>query len=122
MIYDYAMLSVNNFFYVIGGFTGQGPDVEFSYINGYTNKIGRLNKITKNWTLVGELQSARSSHSAVFYDSYFLVIGGNIGYIAALATEKCNLIDDQITCTSQTPYLDDYSDFGTFIVPFDFCQ
>ena len=89
-----------------------------------TGEIGQLNLMTKKWTIVGKLQTARQDHSAIFYDNHFLVVGGNAGDDNALPTEKCTFVNDQVTCKSQTPNLtrDFYSNIEIFIVPFDFCQ
>ena len=90
--------------------------------NKLENKIGRLSSITKKWTVVGELKTARKIHNAIFYDDHFVVIGGYVSKGVSLPTEKCLLANDQVTCKSQTPDLYDYGFAETFIVPFDFCQ
>ena len=90
--------------------------------NGYTNKIGRLSRITKKWTIIGELQNAREDLSVVFYENHFLVTGGYAGLDVSLPTERCILADDQVTCQTQTPSLYNFWSLETLIVSFDFCQ
>ena len=71
----------------------------------FTDKIGRLSRITKKWTVVGELQNAREAHSVVFYENHFLVTGGYVSGGVSLPAERCILANDQVTCQSQTPSL-----------------
>ena len=85
------------------------------------NKIERLNPKTKKWTFVGQLQTAREDHTAIFYDSHFLVTGGDLCGVS-LPTEICVLANDQVTCKSTSPTLYNFGSLETFIVPFDFCQ
>ena len=87
--------------------------------NDKTRIVGRLNSKAKKWTILGQMQTARESHSAIFYDSYFLVMGG---LFVQAQTEVCQLVNDQILCMSQNYELSYYWNREAFIVPFDFCQ
>ena len=72
------------------------------------------------------MQTARHTHSAIFYNNHIVVTGGygdnGITYGDSYPTEKCKLANDQVTCKSTTPNLANYWNPETFIVPFDFCQ
>ena len=65
---------------------------------------------------------ARAVHSAIYNENHFIVIGGVQVTHHPILSEKCSLINDQVTCQSQTPNLFNYQMAETFIVPFDFCQ
>ena len=73
--------------------------------NGMIDAIGRLDAVTRTWSLVGSLKHARNGHAVVFDGEQFLVIGGlgdfpfNQSTDAVLKTENCVLNGDKLTCT-----------------------
>ena len=64
-------LPLKKAFYVFGGTVG-----EEDYI---TKVVSRFDEQTRKWSLLGEMISARNSHSAIFDGKSFLVIGGKTG-------------------------------------------
>ena len=66
-------------------------------INGKISKIGRLDAVTRTWSLAGSFNKARSGHAVVFDGNNFLVIGG----LGTFKTEKCVQNSTRITCTEQ---------------------
>ena len=96
-------------FYVFGG---------NDYNIGALNAIGRLDN-NNQWSRVGNLANARSSHGAVFIDGFFLVVGGDGEY----QTEKCSLQEGAVSCTSQAPSLEYYTNYPElFLVSDSFCH
>ena len=67
-------------------------------------KIGRLDAVTRTWSLAGSLKQARFGHAVVFDGFQFLVIGGNGDF----KTENCFPNGTTITCTEQKFGLDTY--------------
>ena len=112
-ICQYAMLSVDNSFYLFGGKSDNGLTV--------LSKIGRLDLSTKTWVNAGDLNSPKTRHGLAFIDSSFLVIGGS-STLGSSKTEKCTLINRQVYCTVQPPTLSKHSAPEVFIVTLDFCN
>ena len=81
----------NHFFF--GGF-GNGP----------LNSILRLNGSSWTWSNVGQLNSARGGHSAIFFGNTVAVVGGQ----GTQRNEACLLKNEQFTCTELTSSLTDY--------------
>ena len=88
----YAPIIHVDAFYVFGGwdYAGQG--------NLYT--VGRLDS-NNNWSLAGNLNTARREHRVIYLDNSFLVVGG----LGTHRSEKCNLKQGSVSCTSQEPTL-----------------
>ena len=80
-----------------------GPNGDYYDVSG----IGRLDAITRKWSLGGYLKQARNGHAVVFDGTQFLVIGGE-GY---QKTENCVPNGDTITCTEQKLELGYYTDY-----------
>ena len=103
-------------FYIVGG-------KESKYggsIGTNSNTIGRLDAFMKVWSQAGSLINARSEHSAIYYASSLMVVGGFSGQFS---TEKCTINETQVTCVEQDPKLIDYYGYpALFLVPSDFCQ
>ena len=71
------------------------------------------------WTQVGDLNQARSSHNVIFDGENMMVIGGTGTY----QTEKCSINSWSVSCTSQNPELYFYDDYpGLFLVSDSFCK
>ena len=71
------------------------------------------------WTKAGELKNPRDEHNVVFDGSNFLVFGGS----GTKKTEKCTILNNQMTCTEQTPELTNFSIYPElFLVQIDFCK
>eukprot|EP00002_Diphylleia_rotans_P037878 TRINITY_DN851_c0_g1_i4.p1 TRINITY_DN851_c0_g1~~TRINITY_DN851_c0_g1_i4.p1 ORF type:complete len:1328 (-),score=243.35 TRINITY_DN851_c0_g1_i4:664-4647(-) len=71
---EQSVISIDNYIYVFGGL-GTG----FAFLGGCTNKIQRYNIVGGDW---GEIDSAsapsaRKGHSAVVYNNWFYVFGGD---------------------------------------------
>ena len=59
-------------------------------------------------------------HGAVLIDGFFLVVGG---YNDNFQTEKCELHQGTVSCTSQTPVLSGYERYPElFLISESFCQ
>ena len=70
------------------------------------SEIGRLDAVTRTWSLAGYLKQARSGHGVVFDGEQFLIIGGG-GDLKH--TENCALNrNGKVTCTEQENGLRDY--------------
>ena len=71
------------------------------------------------WTKAGELKQARNGHNVIYDGEYLMVFGGDY----ERQTEKCSLTDGSVSCTSQNPVLDFYTDYPElFLVSDDFCH
>ena len=104
-------------FYVFGG-SEETTD--------YKRTIGKLDATTFIWSKAGALNSGRDGHNVIFDGAHFLVIGGG-GYggggYGNYETERCTLVNDQMTCANQNPALTDYYIYPElFLVPLDFCE
>lgn len=84
-----------------------------------TNIIARLDGNTYEWDQIGTMENSRKAHNVIFIDNVFLIIGG----AGNLMTENCQLFNDAMTCTEQTPMLDNYYACPElFPVESDYCQ
>ena len=107
---QYAPIIYVDEFYVLGGWDNGGQ--------GALEAIGRLDS-NNNWSLAGNLNSARNGHGAIYLDSSILVVGGN----GNLQSEKCDLDQGTVSCTSQEPSLNYYSYYPELhLVSNDYCQ
>ena len=98
-------------FYVLGGY-----DLSRQ---GNLKAIGRLDN-NNSWSRAGNLVTARMGHGAVFIDGFFLVVGG---YNDNFQTEKCELHQGTVSCTSQAPLLSGYERYPElFLISETFCQ
>ena len=95
-IYSYASIFVQRGFFIIGGF-----------IDGTTSRtVARLDATIWSWSRAGRLNSARSSHGAIWLNSKLIVVGGESnGYPYELkhTTEFCRL--ENFACTVQDSIL-----------------
>ena len=97
-IYEAPIVFIREAFYVFGGRTEKAS---------YDTQIGKLDA-NSVWSKVGDLQTGRYGHNAIFDGTYALIVGGYAGSNVNLATEKCSLTSDTISCTTQTPLLSSY--------------
>ena len=59
------------------------------------------------------------SHNVIYDGNYLLVIGGYGNYMS----EKCAIDNGQVTCTSQTPELNEYAYYpALYLVPAGYCK
>ena len=118
------IIYVQEAFYLIGGQEGG---------NGATQEpiktIAKLNlnsKAKPKWKKVGELQSARDFHNAIFDGFYIIVIGGkpaNYDRAGKILTETCKIEGNQVSCISRPPNLANYEHYPElFLVPQNFCE
>ena len=68
-------------------------------------QIGRLDAVTRTWSLAGSLKGGKRAPGVVFDGEQFIVIGG----ADYSRTENCVLTGESITCTEQESGLDDYA-------------
>ena len=81
--------------------------------------IGRFDATRKVWSKSGELISGRTSHNAIYDGSSLIVVGGYGLY----ETERCEISNDQTTCSAQTPELNNYAFYPElFLVLVNFCK
>lgn len=93
-IYAAATVHARGSYFIFGG-----------WIDDYkTDVIAKFNPDIKQWSSVGQLNSARYSHGAIVIDDQFLVVGGN----NQQKTERCYFVGDEINCISQEPTLVKY--------------
>ena len=83
---SYASIYFDQAYYIFGG-------------NGATSstlsKIGRLDAVTKTWSVAGKLNQGRHGHRVIFDQRQFLVIGGRF----TQKTESCVPNGETVTCT-----------------------
>ena len=95
---------------MIGGYDYPGQ--------GALKAIGRLDS-NNNWSLAGNLNTGRRGHGAIYLDSSILIIGG----YGNLQSEKCDLDQGVVSCSSQEPYLNSYTHYPElYLVSNDYCQ
>ena len=95
----------------------QGSFIYFGGVN--SSKIKKFDSITRQWSDLGNLVTARQNHGADFDGAYFLVVGGGNG---SFETEKCSLTESKMTCHLQAPTLYKYEYPELFHVQDDFCK
>ena len=111
-------------FYIIGGQEGGNGAKEQPI-----NTIARLkfnSRAKPKWQKVGELNSARDFHNAIFDGYYIIVVGGNPAKNyrgGQILTETCDIKGDKVSCISRPPSLDNYQHYSElFLVPQTFCE
>ena len=84
--------------------------------------IGRMDD-SGQWSKAGELNQANHGHNVIFDGQYIIVVGGSSLRGDPKDTERCQLQNGAITCTTQEPKLDDYHVYPElFLVPDAFCK
>ena len=112
-IYYAPIVFIRDAFYVFGGHTDKSST---------DTQIGKLDA-NSVWSKVGDLQTGRSGHNAIFDGTYALIIGGWAGSKVNVSTEKCSLTSNGISCTSQNPSLYYYFRYPElFMIPYDYCK
>ena len=100
---------IRDSFYLIGG-NVYGDD---------SKTIGRFDATRRVWSNSGELINKRSGNNAIYDGSSLIVIGGNGRY----KTERCEISNGKVTCTAQTPELNNYVYYPElFLVQVNFCK
>ena len=85
------------------------------------NMVAKLDAKTYIWTQSGTVNYPRYYPNVISVNSVFLVIGGN--QATKLATEKCQLSDGTMSCSTQAPILENYYAWPELIlIEDDFCQ
>ena len=82
------------------------------------------------WTEAGKMNQARYGHNVIYNGVFIMVIGGrseekdfNGEVQTERISERCSIINESISCFSQTPELKDYFGYPElFLVPDDFCK
>ena len=82
----YASIYFDQAYYIFGGRGSTSSEL---------TKIGRLDAVTKTWSLAGELNQGRYGHGVIFDQAQFWVIGG----YKARNTESCIPNGETVTCT-----------------------
>ena len=92
------------------------------YVDGVNSKtIGRFDATRRVWSNSGELITERRGHNAIYDGSSLIVIGGWEHFTHK--TERCEISNGQVICTSQNPELDYYAYYPElFLVPVNFCK
>ena len=111
----YASVFFEQAFFIFGGWSGVKSD----------SNIGRLDAVTRSWSLVGSLKQARNGHAVIFDGTQFLVIGGS----GNSKTENCvpnsftsyspryeTRHGTTITCTEQKVELVNYADYPVLML------
>ena len=91
-IYNQAVVYAYSSYFYFGGYGAQST-------------IARLDGSSYKWNQVGQLNEGRYAHNAIHLNGHFLVVGGSWG---TFKTEKCEYINDQMFCHSQSPTLTNY--------------
>ena len=92
LIHGHATIFHKQAFYIFGGF---GFDRTKLY------SIGRLDAVTRTWSLAGKLKNSKGGHSVIFDGSQFLVIGG-VEWNDK--TENCTPNGTKVTCAESPGY------------------
>ena len=101
----YASIYFDQAFYIFGG-TG-------STSSNLAN-IGRLDAVSRTWSLAGQLNQARSAHGVIFDGGQFLVIGTR-------ETESCVPNGETVTCTQVGEGLNYYTHYPELaLVAYDY--
>lgn len=68
--------------------------------------------------------NGREGHNAIYDGSSLIVVGGKQASLYdTYKTERCEISNGQVTCTAQTPELNNYADYPElFLVPVNFCK
>ena len=110
--YEYAIVAMNDLFYIFGGNT---------FGHGFKT-IASFSTITKDWKKCGKLKQSRYGHSVFIQEGKFVVVGGGNGIDNFLHTERCTLENDNVDCKTIEPTPHDYSLYPEMIaVPYDYC-
>merc|ERR1711892_882316 len=109
-IIDAPIIYTDGAFYVFGGYSGG------NFGGSSIKSIGKLDATTFIWSKVGDLYSGRYGHNVIFDGAHFLVIGG----LGTKKTEKCTLVNGQMTCAEQNSELSEYAFYPElYMVPSD---
>ena len=87
----YAVVRFQEFFIYFGG-VADTTDVF---------RIAKFDSVTRKWSNLGNMVTARSKHGVDFDGTYFLVAGD----YKNRKTEKCTLTGSTMTCQQQGPNL-----------------
>ena len=91
---SYASVFYDQAFFIFGGASDSKT----------FGKIGRLDAVTRTWSLVGSLKQTRYGHAVIFDGFQFLVVGGSGDF----KTENCVPNGTTITCSEQQLELINY--------------
>ena len=98
-------------FYFFGGSSNDN-----AYYGDYSEdkvlgEIGRLDAVTRTWSLAGSLKQVRSGHAVVFDGTQFLVLGGYGYQEEKFEIGHCVVNGTKITCSGQQRLRGFYSDY-----------
>ena len=93
-VWNYASVLYEKAFFIFGGMSN----------SKILREIGRLDAVTRTWSLAGSLNKPRDGHAVVFDGFQFLVIGGDGDF----KTENCVPNETTVNCTEQQLGLDNY--------------
>ena len=84
-----------------------------------TDKIAQFSTITKQWKIIGKLNTARFGHGTFLQMGELVVVGGAL---SKFGTERCSLVGESIECIDVNPELDEYATFPHMMrVPDNYC-
>ena len=91
----------------------------FLVFHGYTREITKFHPYNNQWRTIGYLLAGRTSHSVIFYNGAFYVVGGDFQSNLSMMIEKCIHIPgkyDQVVCYNQLPLLEGFRNPALFIL------
>ena len=101
----YASIYFDQAYYIFGGAGSTG------------DKIGRLDAVSRTWSLAGQLNQGRHTHGVIFDEGQFLVIGG----WGTFKTESCVPNGETVTCTQVGEGLNYYTHYPELaLVAYDY--
>ena len=103
-IYGHASIFHKQAFFIFGGYGDFGSAFGSEMIGFDRTKlhsIGRLDAVTRTWSLAGKLKQSKGGHSVIFNGSQFLVIGG-VEWNDK--TENCTPNGTKVTCVESPGY------------------
>ena len=83
----YVSVYFDRAYYIFGGYDTSGA----------LSNIGRLDAVSRTWSLAGHLNQGRHAHGVIFDGGQFLVIGGRDNQ----KTESCFPNGETVTCIQQ---------------------
>ena len=101
---SYASFYHDQSFYIFGG----------SSINQILplNQIGRLDAVTRTWSLAGYLKQRRLGHGVIFDGMHFLVVGG---FLVPKENEVCLPFNGTVTCSTLGHFFLSENHFSFFL-------
>ena len=107
---NYASIYFDQAYYIFGG---SGKNVYGNVV--VLSNIGRLDAVTRTWSLAGELNQGRHGHGVIFDEKQFLIIGG----LGTYKTEICIPNGETVSCNQVGEALTDYAEYPELTLVID---